>query len=191
MSDPGAAARPVPAPCPGPRAPEETGPGDGRLPADGVRDSASPAHGTLPPSPGLRAVPARYRPSRRGLGIVGAFLLAGLLLACLWWALAPILRDLSDPAESAVATDGTLLCLELLAGAVTGAGLLLRPGPAPARRLVEVLVLTALGSVTGWFVVDRLTDAGPLNALGILLVWPLTASAVVTLGSARVLFSWR
>jgi hypothetical protein len=189
MSDPGSAARPFPAPSCGPENPQEP-----RLdtPAPGdVWSSTAPSSRTCAPanrSVKLRAHLARYRPTRRGSRIVGAFLLAGLALAGLWGVLTPSLREASDQTESAIATDGTLLLLQVLAGLLTGAALLRRPGPDPSRRLLETIALSALGSVAGWFVVDHFTSAGPLNAPGVLLVWPLATSALVTVGSVRVLF---
>ncbi|MDQ1292833.1 MAG: hypothetical protein QG608_714, partial [Actinomycetota bacterium] len=124
MSDPGAAARPYPAPSCGPENPG--GPGPDTPAAGDIWSSTAPSSRTgasANRSVNLRAHLARYRPTRRGIRIVGLFLLAGLSLAGQWWALTPSLRDVSDPAESVVATDGTLLLLQVLAGLLTGAAL--------------------------------------------------------------------
>jgi hypothetical protein len=115
-----------------------------------------------------------------------ALVVAGaLVLGPAWSALAWFARRQADLGEGAVAGDGALGLLGLLAGLVTAALLAARPGRLPAVRAAVVICAATLSCPLTWLV-GRLTGAPTLLAVGMLLLWPLSASAITLL---RVLVS--
>lgn len=109
-------------------------------------------------------------------------LAAGLLVAAAWRAAAPSVAGAGNPLEKDVAVDGTLAAFGILAGAVTSACVLLRPGRYPARRTLIVVAFSVLASAVSWRVGDLL-GTPHLRALGIVLIWPIVTSAGLFTGS--------
>jgi hypothetical protein len=116
------------------------------------------------------------------LGIVGA---GGVLVGSGWALLAPIVGRAAAVGESEVAHDAVLGLFGLAAGLITGLFLLARPGPNPGVRAAVVLFAATSGSLLAWEV-GRLLHAPGLAAVGMALVWPLTAAVI---GLVRSVFS--
>jgi len=136
----------------------------------GVRLAAREARGGL-----VRVTRGEWRPAL-------SLLAAGLLVAAAWRTLSPSVADAGNPLEADVAVDGTLAALGILAGVVTSACVLLRPGRYPARRTLLVVAFSALASVVSWLVGDLL-GTPHLRAYGIVLIWPIITSAGLFAGS--------
>ena len=111
-----------------------------------------------------------------------ALLAGGLLVASVWRTLGPSVAGAGNPLEADVAVDGTLAALGALAGVVTAACVLLRPGRYPPRRTLVAIGFSAVASVVSWQVGDLL-GTPHLRASGIVLIWPMVTSAGLFAGS--------
>ena len=107
-------------PSTGNRAPRRAGsPAHSAPLVDGVvgKHSAGP-----PPTPGrLDMIRSEWR-------VMVVLVVAGLLTAALWRVLTPRVADSGNPLEADIAVDGTLAALGVVAGIITSACVLLRPG---------------------------------------------------------------
>jgi hypothetical protein len=128
---------------------------------------------------GSRSAPGGWR--RELLALIG-LLVAGVLLAVVWRLLAPETAKLGDEQEAAAAVDGTLALFGVVAGVLTAAFFLFRPGPAPAVRAVTTIVGTMLGAVVSWKVGDLL-GTPHLRATGAAFVWPAATAAALFVGA--------
>jgi hypothetical protein len=111
-----------------------------------------------------------------------SLLAAGLLVAAIWRAVSPSVADAGNPLEAGIAVDGTLAGLAVLAGALTSACVLLRPGRYPVRRTLVVVAFSVLAGVVSWQV-GNLLGTPHLRAYGIVLIWPIITSAGLFAGS--------
>jgi hypothetical protein len=149
----------------------------------------------------------------RTLPVAGPVLL-GVVVGLAWALLAPtaavgrlpggsLVGVAPRDAELAAAQDGVLLLLGAGAGLVCGLVLVLRPGAAPVRRSLAVLLGCVLGSALAWglgttlgppSVHDQLAAdprahlVSPLavHSRGVLLVWPVVALLVAAAGHLAV-----
>ncbi len=116
----------------------------------------------------------------------GAACLAGGLLGGVVWAvLAPAASQRwTSSGEGAFAVEGTLAVLGVLAGILTAAALVVRPGRAPAVRLLVLLVAATVGSGLAWFVGSRLLEPDvALTVPAVVLTWPLTTAVLTAVRS--------
>lgn len=118
----------------------------------------------------------------------------GILLGAAWAGLAPLASGWAERIEREAAQDVTFALLEILAGLVTAVLLMIRPGRRPGLHAAVVLVAVSGASMLAWGVGEwlgayALQQAVTLNAIALVVVWPLVASAVTVLRSlVSVLF---
>jgi hypothetical protein len=83
--------------------------------------------------------------------ILPALLLAGLAVDLVWRAVAPGVARAGNPLERAAAVDGTLALIGVVAGIITGAAVLVRPGPQPPVRAGVTMLSAAAGASLAWW----------------------------------------
>jgi hypothetical protein len=108
-----------------------------------------------------------------------ACLLGGVALGALWRVLVPLVTG-SSSIEAAVTGDAVLAVLGTLAGLVTAAALLTRPGPVVARRFTVVMAGSIAGSALSW-AVGVLLGGPALRAVGAAFIWPVVTAGVTFL----------
>jgi hypothetical protein len=121
---------------------------------------------------------------RRSADVLLAVLLvvAGLVLAGVWRLIVPVTVDLGDEQETQAAVDGTLALLQVAAGVLTGAAVLIWPGPRPARRTLLVLLASIVAGAVSWQLGDVLGTPA-LTAVGAAFVWPVAAAVTIFVGA--------
>lgn len=107
---------------------------------------------------------------------------AGLVLAGLWRLLVPATADLGDEQEAQAAVDGTLAILQAVAGVLTGAAVLIRPGARPARRTLLAMLGSIVAGAISWQLGDLLGTPA-LTAIGAAFVWPVATSVTIFVGA--------
>jgi hypothetical protein len=117
--------------------------------------------------------------------VLPLFLAGGIALGLGWVVGTPLARSITDRSETVVSGDAAFAVSALVLAVVTAVVLAVRPGPQPAWRVGGVLVGSLLASLVGWGV-GVLVGAPALQALGVVLVWPLV-TAVVTLARTVVI----
>lgn len=122
----------------------------------------------------------------RELTVALTVLAAGLVLGAIWGLSAPVLASSADLGESKVTVDGLLALLGIGAGVVTSVGLAIAPGPRPPLRLAVVLVAATAANLMA-VLMGRAIHGLTLGALGVALLWPLTAAVLTAL---RILASF-
>jgi hypothetical protein len=139
--------------------------------------------------PGRR--PSTGLPSLSGqLVLLLGLIVGGVLLALLWRLLDPSTAKLGDDNESAAAVDSTLALLGVLAGFLTAAFVLLRPGSAPATRTVVAILGSVVGAVISWLV-GNAVGTPALRAHGATFVWPFATAAFIFFGALLPVTSQR
>ena len=123
-------------------------------------------------------------------GVMLALVAGGVLVAAAWRALAPHVAGAGNALESDAAVDGTLAALSVVAGVVTAAAVLIRPGASPIRRTLVAIVFSVVAGVISWQVGDRM-GTPPLRATGACLVWAIITSAGLFAGALLPVLSRR
>jgi hypothetical protein len=130
---------------------------------------------------------------RSQLILLAALVVGGIVVALAWRVLDPYTAKLGEDNETAATVDGTLVLLGLVAGLLTAAFVLIRPGTAPATRTITAILGSVLGAVISWQVGDQVGTPA-LRATGAAFVWPLATAVFLFFGallpvtSRRLLF---
>jgi hypothetical protein len=119
---------------------------------------------------------------RGDVAVLIALLVGGLLLAVVWRVIDPATAKLGDSDEGGAAVDGTLALLGILAGVLTGAFVILRPGSRPILRTLVAVAGSALAGLIAWKVGD-LFGKPALRAEGAAFTWPFATSVAIFLGT--------
>lgn len=128
------------------------------------------------------------RPWSAALPAMSISLGGGILLGVAWAMLAPAAAGRAGAGEGEAARDVTFGLLGVLAGVITAVVLLIWPGRRPAAHAAVVLGAAILASPLAWGV-GRLLGAYTLQAVALVVVWPLVAAAVTMIRSlVSVLF---
>jgi hypothetical protein len=109
-------------------------------------------------------------------------LLGAVLLGVLWRQLIPYTVKLGDDSETDAAVDCTLALLGVLAGLLTAAFVLIRPGTSAATRSLLAIAGSIAGGVVSWQVGD-LIGTPHLRAVAAAFSWPLMTSTFLFLGA--------
>jgi hypothetical protein len=118
------------------------------------------------------------------VGTLAACLCLGVLLGAAWRLLAPVVVGWSDPAEAAIATDGTLAVLAGVLGLVHGTGLVVRhPQPSLSRVLLSAAG-SCLGAVVATVVGLALDVTETFGLPGAAFLWPACLVGVVGFAAA-------
>jgi hypothetical protein len=119
---------------------------------------------------------------------------AGILLGIAWVGLVPTAVGWADQIERGAAEDVVFGLLEILAGLITAVLLMIWPGRRPGAHVAVVLVAVSCASILAWGVGEwlgarALPHAVTLDAIALVVVWPLVTSAATVLRSlVSVLF---
>ena len=121
---------------------------------------------------------------RGTLAAFGTALLLGVVLALVWWLLAPAAREASEPNELAVASDTALVVLSALTGLAQGTLLVIRGGVLSLARVVVTFVAACVGAVIATVLGLWLGAAAALGIVGAALSWPIAFLVVVGFAEA-------
>lgn len=120
-----------------------------------------------------------------GITLLLVSLGGGLAVGGGWALLAPVVAHWNGAGEEAAAQDVTFGLIGIAAGLVTAVLLLIRPGSRPALRAALVLAAAAGASLLAWGF-GELFGAQPLQAIALVVVWPLVAAAATVVRSLIV-----
>jgi divalent metal cation (Fe/Co/Zn/Cd) transporter len=120
--------------------------------------------------------------ARGDVAVLTALLVGGVLVAVLWRVIDPATAKLGDSSETGAAVDGTLALLGILAGLLTGAFVILRPGSRPVLRTLVAIAGSAVAGLIAWKLGD-VFGKPHLRADGAAFTWPVATSAAVFLGA--------
>jgi uncharacterized membrane protein YgaE (UPF0421/DUF939 family) len=111
-----------------------------------------------------------------------------------WVGLAPVAAGWAGQLERDAAQDVTFGLLAMVAGLVTAVLLMVWPGHRPGAHVAVVLVAVSCASILAWGIGEwlggySLLHAVKLDAIALVVVWPLVTSAATVLRSlVSVLF---
>lgn len=132
-------------------------------------------------APSSGAPSGRVAARRRGYELVW-LVPAGVVVGLLWRVAVPRVIAASDDVERNASVDGSFLLIAALAGVVTGAAVLRRPGSRPTERLAVVLAGSWLAAAVAVGVSMGL--GGPrLTAWGATVVWPVVTALVAAVSA--------
>ncbi len=119
---------------------------------------------------------------RSDAAVLLGLLIGGVLLAVVWRVIDPATAKLGDNEETAAAVDGTLALLGVLAGFLTGAFVVVRPGNRPLLRTLVAVAGSALAGLIAWKLGDVFGKPA-LRAEGSAFTWPVATCVAVFAGS--------
>jgi len=118
---------------------------------------------------------------RRQLRLLLGLLAAGVLMAFLWRLLDPVTTKLGDD-EAGAGVDSTLALLGVVAGFLTAAFVLWRPGRYPITRTAVAIGGSVLAAVVSWKIGDLL-GTPHLRAVGAAFIWPMATAVCLCAGA--------
>lgn len=131
----------------------------------------------------MRDVPATRGAAIRAQTTGAALLvLAGITAGVLWRIVLPFALRHSDQQESFIAVDGSFALIGVGAGLITGLAVVVLPGGAPGVRSAVTVIASIGASVLAWLTGLAL-GCPEVQALGVLLAWPVMTSVVIFTGA--------
>jgi hypothetical protein len=155
------------------------------VPSDGVTaPGAVVPHLAVEVTMAGRTAPVRWWWSS-GIALFLVSLGGGLAAGGGWALLAPVVARWNGAGEETAAQDVTFGLIGVAAGLVTAVLLMIRPGSRPALRVALVLAATTCASLLAWGF-GVLFGAQPLQAIALVVLWPLVAAAATVVRSLIV-----